>query len=114
MTLNSTLGALYIVLAITIGWVAVFLCWGLYELAKLLHQANALVTDTREKISRLEHAIVVIKEKLESSVNYLGVIAEGGKSLLSFLHTKEKKKEQHRRTSTHKRKSSSYEEHEEE
>ncbi len=98
MTLNSTLDVLYLVLAISAGWIAIFICWMLYEIAKLLHQANALVTDTREKISRLEHAVMAVKEKLESSATYLGAIAEGGKSLLSFLHTKEEKKEQRRRT----------------
>ena len=98
MTLNSTLDVLYLVLAISIGWVAIFLCWSLYEIAKLLHQTNALVTDTREKISRLERAIVAIKEKFETSANYLGAIAEGGKSLLNFLHVTEEKKEKRRKT----------------
>ena len=98
MTLETTKDIFYLVASIALGWVAVFLCWGLYEIAKLLHQANALVTDTREKISRLERAISAIKEKIESSAGYLGMIAEGGKSLLSFLHTSEEKKEQRRKT----------------
>jgi len=96
MTLTSTQDILYLVLAVSIAWVAVFLCWALYELAKMLHQANAVVTETREKINRVEHAVMRIKEKLESSVSYLGMLAEGGKSLLSFLHTTEEKKEKRR------------------
>jgi hypothetical protein len=90
-TLNSTLDVLYLVLAIVAGWVGVFLCWSLYEIAKMLHQANQLVTETREKINRVERAIVTVKEKLESSVGYLGMLAEGGRSVLSLLQTKQGK-----------------------
>lgn len=98
MTLDSTKDLLYLVLSVATGWVAVFLCWTLYELAKMLHQANAVVTETREKINRLEKAVVAIKEKIESSAHYLGMLAEGGKSLLSFMHLTEEKKEKRRQS----------------
>jgi len=97
MTFNSTVDLFYLVLSISIGWVAIFLCWGLYELARMLHQANAVVSDAREKMGRLERAISAIKERLESSAGYLGAIAEGGKALLSFLHVTEEKKEKRRK-----------------
>lgn len=97
MALDSMKDLLYFVSSLAIGWIAVFLCWALYELAKLLHQANTLVTDTRQKISRIEHAMTKIKERIESSAGYLSMIAEGGKALLSFLHTKEEKHERRRK-----------------
>ena len=96
MTLSSTQEIFYLVLSVASAWVAVFLCWALYELAKVLHQANTVMTETRQKITRVEHAVMKIKEKLESSVSYLGMLAEGGKSLLSFLHMSEEKKEKRR------------------
>lgn len=96
ITLESTQDIFYLVAAIGFGWIAVFLCWALYEIAKLFHQANTVMTETREKIGRFERAVLSIKERLESSVNYLGMLAEGGKSLLSFLHMKEEKKERRR------------------
>lgn len=83
--MTSTQDLLMLVLSIAVGWVAVFLCWALYEAATLLHQANRVVTETREKISRLERAAVMIKDKLEHSVMYLGMLAEGGKSLLGMF-----------------------------
>lgn len=96
MTLETTQDLFYLVAAIACGWVAVFLTWALYELAKLLHQANDTVSQAREKAMRIEKAVLSIKERLESSVGYLGMLAEGGKSLLSFLHTTEEKKEKRR------------------
>lgn len=96
MTLETTKDLFYLVLSIVILGAGVFICWAFYEIARMLHQANQLVTETREKINRVEHGIIAIKEKLESSVGYLGMLAEGGKSLLSFLHTSEEKKEKRR------------------
>ncbi len=95
MTL-TTLEILHLASSLAIVVVAIFLAWALCELARLLHQANDVVTDTRDKMNRIEKAIGNIKERLESSVGYLGMLAEGGKSLLSFLHTKEEKKEKRR------------------
>ena len=96
MSLASTQDLFYLVAAIALGWIAVFLTWALYELAKLLHQANQTVTETREKINRVERGVMAIKERLESSVGYLGMLAEGGRTLLSFLQSSEEKKEKRR------------------
>ena len=92
MTLDSTQDLFFLVLSIATGWVAVFVCWGLYEVAKILHQANAVVTETRDKLNRLEKAVLAIKERLESSVSYLGMLAEGGKSLLGLFHKREERR----------------------
>lgn len=97
MTLDSTKDLLYLALSVAILWIAAFLCWGLYELARLLHQANQMVSDTREKISRVEKAIGAIKEKLESSVNYLGMFATGWKTFLGMFQAREERKEQRRK-----------------
>jgi len=96
MNLESTKDLFYLILSISVGWVAIFLCWGLYEVARMLHQANAAVSEAREKLNRLEKAIVSIKERLESSVGYLGVLAEGGKSLINLFHQREERRERHR------------------
>ncbi len=93
VSMISTNDLLTLVLAIAVVAVAIFLCWTLVELARLLHQANDVLTEAREKITRLERAALAIKEKLTHSVNYLGIIAEGGRSLLSmFQNRKETKK----------------------
>jgi len=98
MTIDSAKDLLYIALTIAVLWIAAFLCWGLYELGRLLHQANDMVQDTREKISRVEKAIASIKEKLESSVNYLGMFATGWKSFLALFEKREEQKETRRRS----------------
>ena len=96
MTIDSTKDLLFLVLSIVIVWIGAFICWALYEIAKMLHQANELIADTRDRISRVESVIMNIKEKLGSSMNYLGMLAEGGKSVLSFLRSAQEKKEKRR------------------
>lgn len=96
MNLASTQDLFFLVLSIATAWIAVFLCWGLYELARMLHQANAVVSETREKINRVEKAILTIKERLETSVNYFGMLAEGGKSLMSMFSKREERREKKR------------------
>lgn len=78
------------------GWIAVFLCWALYEVARMLHQANAVVSETREKLNRLEKAVSAIREKFETSMGYFGVLAEGGKSLMNMFHQREERREKTR------------------
>lgn len=85
MTLSNTQDLFFLVLSIAVAWIAVFLCWGLYELAKLLHQGNEVITETRHKVSKVEQALFSIKDRLESSMSYLGMIADGGKAIMSYF-----------------------------
>jgi len=96
MNLASTQDLFFLVLAIATAWIAVFLCWALYEVARMLHQVNAVVTETREKLNRIEKAILSIKERLETSVGYIGMLAEGGKSLISMFRQREERREKKR------------------
>jgi hypothetical protein len=113
MILETTKDLFYLALSIAAVSVAGFLCWGLYELARLMRQANEMVTDTRERINRVEHALSTIREKLESSVNYLGVFATGFKTFLGMFQAREERHEQRRKSSKKKGASEESEEEEE-
>lgn len=90
---------LYLVGAVSIFGVSGFLCWVLAEIARLIHQANDVVAETREKLSRFEKIVLDIGEKMDSVSRYLGFIAEGGNKVLSFLHKREDDKNTHRKKS---------------
>jgi hypothetical protein len=89
MPLDSIQDVLALVATICAIIITGFLCWALYEIARLVRQANEVVSDTREKIGRVERLVTSIAEKVGSTSQYLGFIAEGGKQLLSFLHRRE-------------------------
>lgn len=90
MTILSTNDLFFLVATIVIVWVAVFLCWALYELATLLRQGNKVVGETREKIARVESAALAMRDRLESTLSYFGTFAEIGKTAMSFFRSREK------------------------
>lgn len=90
MDLLTTLDFLYIALGISTICVAGFLCWGLCELARLLHQANDAVNDTRSKIKRIELALTTMKEHLSSLSGYTSLIAKAGTMAMNYLGEKQK------------------------
>ncbi len=85
MHVVTTLDFLYLALAIAVLWIGGFLTWCLYELGKLLHQANATVADARDKVKRIERAVMTVKEKMETLSGYAGMAAKAGKSIASML-----------------------------
>jgi hypothetical protein len=85
MYVSSTQDFMYLAIGIAVLWVGGMLCWALYELGRLLHQANETVEDARDKVKRVEAAVMGIKDKLESVVSYAGVIAQGGKAIASYF-----------------------------
>jgi uncharacterized membrane protein len=85
MNIVTTQDLFFLILAIVTGGVGIFLCWAMYEVASMLHQGNEMVTETREKISRIEDAISNLKDRFESSTNYLGMLAKGGKAIMAHF-----------------------------
>ncbi len=86
---SSAQDLFYLVGAVCVLWITGFLCWSLYEAARLIHQANQVVKDGREKLSRFERAVAAMAEKIANVSQYLGFIAEGGKQIVSHLRTRD-------------------------
>jgi hypothetical protein len=89
MNLATTQDLFYLIGALSLVLITIFLCWALYEIARLGKQINEVMEETRDKMGRLERTILSLGEKLSTTTHYLGYIAEGGKQLLGFLHRKE-------------------------
>ena len=89
MSIANVQDVLYIVASLCLIWITVFLCWALFEAGRLLHQANKMVTDTREKITRVERVLTTVGDKIGSASSYLGLIAEGGKQVMSWMKNRE-------------------------
>jgi hypothetical protein len=96
MTIN-TLDLLYLVLAIAALWIGAMLAWLLFEAALMAHRANRVVKDALQKVRRVEQMIMRIKDRLDDSSGYLSTLAEGGKTLLGFLHDRQVKSSSRKR-----------------
>lgn len=82
----------YFISAISIGLVSLFLCWVLYEVATLVHRSNAIVDDVTQKIQAVEETLEGFVQKIQNPLNYLGLLAGSGKTILSALQGKKKQK----------------------
>lgn len=88
---NSSLELLYFILAVAAVWIGVMLTWLLFEAAIMAHRANRVVKDALEKVRAVERAIMKIKDRLEDSSGYLSMLAEGGKTLMNYMHDRQVK-----------------------
>ena len=82
----------YVVASVCFIFITIFLCWALYELIKLLRQTDEMVSETRERVNAVEEGVMSIVDKMTSAVGYMGLLAEGGKQLLSLFGGKKKER----------------------
>ena len=65
---------LFIVLSLAILWFTVFLCWLLYQAARVLKNANDIIENVSQKLELLVGAIDFIKEKVEKLSSSMGIM----------------------------------------
>ena len=89
--LNTSHDILNIVLAISIGAVAFFICWGLFYIVMVGRQIRRMMRETGEIVTNIKDTTIIFKEKVEHSASYFSLIAEGFKKLIELVTDKEKK-----------------------
>ncbi len=63
---------LYLVLSIAIVWATVFLCWLLYQAAKVLQNANKIMDSVVKKLEYISNAVTFMQEKVEHVSKHMG------------------------------------------
>jgi biopolymer transport protein ExbB/TolQ len=89
--LESSKDILYLVLAFCILWFTAFVCWMLYYVIGMLKDASETVRSVRDKLHAIDEAIRGVKEKLDHSASYLGMVAGGVKLAISYLEKHKEK-----------------------
>lgn len=85
MFLSNSQDVWHLVASICLVAITIFVCWSLYELMRVLRQANEMIAEFRGRISALEEAIETIQERLSSFAGIAGVVAQTGKQLVSLV-----------------------------
>lgn len=85
MTLDSTLDLLYLIIAISVLWIAAMLTWLFFEGALVLRNVNRTIKSIREKAQWVEKKIVGIGDKFEASSAYINTIAKGGQMIAKII-----------------------------
>jgi|SRR3990172_3404079 len=88
MIIESSKDILYLIIAFGVLWLTIFCCWFIYYVAMIFRQFNLLITELREQLDKIDRLLDAIREKVEKSASYTGVIAEGIKQGLLILKEK--------------------------
>lgn len=76
---------LLVTVAICIIAFTFFSCWGLFYLVGMMRNAFKISKDARSILKKIEEAIELIKEKIQSSTSYLLLIGEAVKKILEIM-----------------------------
>lgn len=92
--LETSKDILYLVIAFCVLWLTVFLCWLLFYFISIVGNVRKVIKSIQDKVEKIEAVIDLLKEKIEHSATYLGLIVEGVTKIVEYF--KEKKGESSR------------------
>ncbi len=67
---------LYIVLSFSVLWFTVFLCWLLYQAARVLKNANDIIENVTAKLELIADAVEFIRGKVDTATNHMGSVSK--------------------------------------
>lgn len=93
MPVTSSQDFLYIVLSLCIVWFTVFLCWLLYQAARVLRNANKVVEGLMHQLELISDAVDFIRRKMDGVSSSLGVVSSLASNVMEkYVMTKLNKK----------------------
>jgi hypothetical protein len=82
---------LYLVGAICLLWITGFLCWALFETARLMRKANEVVTETQDRLHEIEAFVDDTVDKISSLSSYFDIFSSfAGKAMGMLGHRKDR------------------------
>ena len=73
--LESSKDLLYIVLSLCILWFTIFLCWLIYQAARVLKNANEIIENLTHKLELISDAVGFIKGKVDHLSTSMGTVS---------------------------------------
>ena len=72
---SSSQDLLYIVLSLSILWFTIFLCWLLYQAARVLKNANDIIENLSHKLELISEAVEFIRKKIDNVSSHMGIVS---------------------------------------
>jgi uncharacterized protein YoxC len=82
MPVTSSQDILYIVLSLCVLWFTVFLCWLLYQAARVLRNANRIIEGLTNKLELISEAVDFIRKKVDGLSNNMGIVSSLASGLM--------------------------------
>jgi len=83
--INSSQDLLLIILSFCVLWFTVFLCWLLYQAAKVLRNANNIIENVTAKLELISDAVHYIQDKIDGISSNVGVVGKMASGLFEKL-----------------------------
>lgn len=91
MFLESSKDILYLALAFCALWFTVFVCWALWYVISILRDASNVVEEVHDRVRAIDETIKSLREKIEHSAGYLGMMATGVKAIIAYMERRKEK-----------------------
>lgn len=91
MDLVSSQTFFWLCFGVAVFSVSAFLCWVLYEVARMIRQGNEVMEHTREIVSGIEEDVAKAKEKLGGLLGSLAGVAAATRGLASLAGVTDQK-----------------------
>ncbi len=88
--LQTSQDLFFVIAAIAMVWVSVFLCWALYRLAIFLKSINEVTTDVRDRVQKAESFFDDIRSRLTRTVGVITAVQKGVEMGLTILQGRKK------------------------
>lgn len=75
MIVESSQDILYIVLAFSVLWFTAFLCWLLYQAARVLRNANRVIETVTDKLELINDAVQYMRMKIDGVSKNMGMVS---------------------------------------
>lgn len=76
MLLESSLDLLYIVLSLAVLWFTIFLCWLMYQAARVLKNANDIIENVNRKLEVVVDAVEFIRGKVDKMSSHMNIVSK--------------------------------------
>jgi len=82
MLIETSKDLLYVVLAFCVLWLTVFMSWLLYYVIAIIRDAEALVSQIKGAVSKVDQLAHIVQERVERSASSLSVMAQAVKEII--------------------------------
>lgn len=73
--LETSQDLFYIILSIAVLWFTIFLCFALYQIARMVKNANKVVETLTEKLEMINEAVDTVRNSLDGLTGKMGLVS---------------------------------------
>ena len=73
--LESSQDLFYIILSVAVLWFTVFLCFALYQIARMIKNANKVMETVTEKLEMINEAVDTVRNSLDGLTGKMGIVS---------------------------------------